>query len=108
MEEELTEVLDSQTAKTETESEPAEIENELVLTSERTLQKYKKNTLLEVVEVLENGNVIVQNEGNESDRWEIEKEIFESTYDKFEVEVAHTCKNKCDSCEFDYQERSCV
>lgn len=98
----MEEVLDSQTAKTK--SEPTIVENELVLTSKRTLQKYKKNTLLEVVEVLENGNVIVQNEGNESDRWEIEKEIFESTYDK----VAHTCKSKCESCEYEYTERSCV
>lgn len=23
-------------------------------------------------------------------------------------EVAHTCKNKCDSCEFDYKERSSI
>lgn len=102
MKKDIVEVLDSQTA--EPKSEPPVVENELVLTSERTLQKYKKNTLLEVVEVLENGNVIVQNEGNESDRWEIEKEIFESTYDK----VAYTCKSKCESCEFDYQERSVV
>lgn len=104
----MEEVLDSQTAKTE--SEPFIVENELTLVSERTLQKYKKNTLLEVVEVLENGNVIVQNEGDETDRWEITKEVFNSTYDEYveEVKQVHICKNKCDSCEFDYAERSCV
>lgn len=106
MEEETKEVLDSQTA--ETKSEPTEIENELILVSSKTLDKYKKNTLIEVVEVLENGNVLVQNEGDETYRWEIPKETFLSAYDKFEVGPKHVCKDKCGSCEFEYQERSVV
>jgi len=118
-------MFDSKTAKTESEpttvsKEPENItlveideinppkEDELVLVSEKTFPKYKKNVLLEVVEFLENGSVLVQNEGDDSDRWEIPKATFESTYDKFEEEVAHTCKSKCDSCEFEYKERSIV
>lgn len=28
--------------------------------------------------------------------------------EEIKTEVAYTCKSKCDSCEFDYQERSIV
>ena len=44
--------------------------------------KYKKITLLEVVNVLSNGDYVVQNEGDPSDQWIIPKATFEGTYKK--------------------------
>lgn len=46
------------------------------------MKKYRKNTLIEVVDVLDNGDVLVQNEGDDSDQWIIPKEIFETTYEE--------------------------
>lgn len=43
---------------------------------------FKKNTLLELVAVLEDGSYLVQNYGDSSDRWVIPKATFESTYDE--------------------------
>lgn len=46
------------------------------------MKKYRKLTRIEVVEVLPNGDVWVQNEGDGSDVWVIPKETFESTYEE--------------------------
>ena len=70
MEEDIVEVLDSQTATTE--SEPT------ANTLEETEKESKKTDI-------------------------VLKEV-----EEIKTEVAHTCKSKCDSCEFDYQERSVV
>jgi hypothetical protein len=48
--------------------------------------KYRKNSLLEVVERTANGGYLVQNEGKPEDRWVIPQETFESTYVKVDVE----------------------
>lgn len=42
--------------------------------------KFKKAVLIEVVEVLENGDVLVQSDGDASDQWVIDRETFESSY----------------------------
>lgn len=46
------------------------------------MELYRKNTLLEVIEVLENGDRKVRNQGDPSDVWIIPWETFMSTYDK--------------------------
>lgn len=130
----MEEVLDSQTAKTK--SEPAIVGNELVLVDDKTLKENQEIDLLkglveykcikevqakpmdrltaeglglvrDVTGVNENGYFVKYNEDYSS--W-TPKQPFEDGYiiPVEEVEVAHTCKNKCDSCEFDYKERSCV
>ena len=134
MEKDIVEVLDSQTATTE--SEPTAVENELVLVSERTFKENQEIDLLkglieykcikevqakpmdrltaeglglvrDVTGVNEDGYFVKYNEDYSS--W-TPKQPFEDGYIIIvkEVEVAHTCRNKCDSCEFDYKERSCV
>lgn len=47
---------------------------------------YQKKALIEVVEVLENGDRLVQNLGDSSDRWVIPKDVFEFTYEKVKSE----------------------
>lgn len=37
-----------------------------------------------------------------------ESELPTVSLEEIKTEVAHTCKSKCESCEFDYQERSVV
>jgi hypothetical protein len=44
--------------------------------------KFRKKQLIEIVFVCENGDVCVQNEGKSDDRWMIDKETFENTYEK--------------------------
>ena len=119
-------VLDSQTAKTE--SEPTAVENELVLVDDKTFKENQEIDLVEykcikevqakpmdrltaeglglvrdVTGVNEDGYFVKYNEDYSS--W-TPKQPFEDGY--VIPEVAHTCKNRCDSCEFDYAERSCV
>lgn len=48
------------------------------------MDKYRKNTLLEIIEYFDNGDVLAQNEGDSSDQWVIPAEVFKSTYDKVE------------------------
>ena len=48
------------------------------------MRKFRKNTLLELIKFNENGDAVVQNEGDSSDVWVIPKETFESTYDEVE------------------------
>jgi hypothetical protein len=43
---------------------------------------YRKTMKIEVVEVLPNGDRLVQNEGDSSDRWIINKVLFESSYEE--------------------------
>lgn len=43
-------------------------------------EKFRKKTCIEVVERTPCGGYLVQNEGNPSDRWVIDRETFESTY----------------------------
>lgn len=46
------------------------------------MKKYQKKLNIEVVKVLKNGDVIVQNEGDSSDKWTIDKLTFEKTYEE--------------------------
>lgn len=45
------------------------------------MKKYRKKTLLEVIGITEKG-YLVQNEGDSSDRWVINPETFDSTYEE--------------------------
>jgi hypothetical protein len=47
------------------------------------LDKFRKKTLIELVGITEEG-YLVQNEGDSSDQWVIDSEIFETTYEKLE------------------------
>jgi hypothetical protein len=46
------------------------------------MDKFRKKFLIEVVEIYENGDRLVQNEGDPSDQWIINKELFEKSYIK--------------------------
>jgi len=46
------------------------------------MQKFRKNTLLELVKWLDDGNVLVKNEGDPSDQLVIPRDTFNSTYDE--------------------------
>jgi hypothetical protein len=48
------------------------------------MRKFRKNTLLELLKILPNGDYVVQNEGDSTDIWTIPKATFESTYDEIE------------------------
>lgn len=48
------------------------------------MELYRKKTLLEVIRVLENGDRLVQNQGDPSDVWVIPCETFLNTYEKVE------------------------
>ena len=50
------------------------------------MTKFRKNTLLELVGRTDDGDYLVQNAGNSSDRWVIPKATFELTYDEVEDE----------------------
>lgn len=58
--------------------------NPVTLFTEDEVKTYQKNTLLEVIGVYKNGDVLVQNQGDDSDKWPIRKDIFEATYDEVE------------------------
>lgn len=126
MEKDIVEVLDSQTANTE--SEPTTVENELVLVDDKTFKENQEIDLVEykcikevqakpmdrltaeglglvrdVTGINEDGYFVKYNEDYSS--W-TPKKPFEDGY--IIPEVAHTCKSKCESCEYEYTERSCV
>lgn len=46
------------------------------------MKKYRKTQMIEVTEVLPNGDVWVRNVGDDSDNWIIPKAVFESTYEE--------------------------
>lgn len=46
------------------------------------MKKYQKTALIEVVGTANDGDYLVQNEGNDTDQWVIPKETFETTYDE--------------------------
>lgn len=46
------------------------------------MKKYRKNMCIEVIDILDNGDVLVQNEGDPSDQWIIPRELFERSYDE--------------------------
>lgn len=46
------------------------------------MKKYRKKGLVEVVEERGDGGRLIQNEGVPSDRWAIDKETFERTYEE--------------------------
>lgn len=54
--------------------------------SDLRMKKYRKRQLVEVVSTRENGDVCVQNEGNPEDRWIIDKDTFEKTYEQVSEE----------------------
>ncbi|WP_345984316.1 hypothetical protein WCX49_06675 [Sulfurimonas sp. HSL-1656] len=56
--------------------------------TEHKYKVYRKKQHIEVVGTFPNGDVIVQNKGDDSDQWKIDKETFERQY----VEVKQ--KNK--------------
>ncbi len=67
----------------------------------------------DIVEVLDSQTANTQSEPTTVITKEIEKEseqtdIALEEIEEIKTEVAHTCKNKCDSCEFEYKERSYV
>lgn len=52
------------------------------------MEKYRKTATIELVDVHKGtGDKVVQNEGDESDRWVIPKEIFEKTYERVGPEL---------------------
>jgi hypothetical protein len=48
------------------------------------MELYRKKALIEVVDVFNDGDRLVQNQGDDSDQWVIPKDVFESTYEKVE------------------------
>lgn len=46
------------------------------------MKKYQKTALIEVIGHADNGDYLVQNEGQDNDQWMIEKDVFESTYEE--------------------------
>lgn len=54
------------------------------------MEKYRKRILIEVVGITPEG-YLVQNEGDSSDRWVIDPETFETSYEKLE-EVTGCCE----------------
>ena len=46
------------------------------------MKKYQKTALIEVIGTTSDGDYLVQNEGNDKDRWIIPKATFESTYEE--------------------------
>lgn len=45
-------------------------------------QLYRKKQLIEVVNILNNGDRLVMNVDNPDDKWIIGREVFENTYEK--------------------------
>jgi len=62
----------------------------------KDIKKYRKKILIEVVAVNSVGDVLVQNEGDSSDRWEIKKEIFNESYEVVEDTGKKETKTKDD------------
>lgn len=46
------------------------------------MKRYRKTAIIELIEVLDNGDYLVQNADHPSDRWVIPKLTFESTYEE--------------------------
>jgi len=68
--------------KSQTKDEAGPIQTAKATLLEGEFPIFKKTALLEQVGVFENGDVLVQNQGDDSDRWKIPKETFEATYSK--------------------------
>lgn len=67
----------------------------------------------DIVEVLDSQTAKTESEPTAITLEETEKEskptdITPKEVEEIKTEVAYTCKSKCESCEFDYQERSVV
>jgi hypothetical protein len=131
MKKDTVEVLDGQTAtqpseqnnistkEIDKESEPNDISQEEVeLVEYKCIKKVQAKPMdrltaerlglvRDVTGVNEDGYFVKYNEDYSS--W-TPKKTFEDGYiiPVEEIEVKHICKNKCDSCEFDYKERSYV
>ncbi len=51
------------------------------------MKLYRKKQLIEVIEFLDNGDVKVQNQGNNEDQWIIPGDVFKATYEEVKEDL---------------------